>query len=77
MNQRLKIPKIRGIKETEFLSKEEIDMKFVQYGRKTAGIFGGMMEKTVKAYEDRYPTLFRLARKEAKDDVRFVFCAAK
>ena len=52
-------------------------MKFVQYGRKTAGIFGGMMEKTVKAYEDRYPTLFHLARKEAKDDVRFVFCAAK
>ena len=36
----------------------------------------GRIQKIVSIYQNRYPTLFNLSVKEAKDDVRFVFDAS-
>lgn len=35
------------------------------------------IQKIVSIYQNRYPTLFDISMKEAKDDVRFVFDASK
>ena len=35
------------------------------------------LSRVVSVYEDRYPTLFGIKRTEAKDDVHFVFNAAR
>ena len=35
------------------------------------------MNSIVKTYQNRYPTLFDITMKEAKDDVRFVFSVSR
>lgn len=52
-------------------------MSITQYSKNGNRAFDSRMSGVVSAYQNRYPTLFALKAKEAKDDVRFVYIAAR
>ena len=62
-------------------SQEEQNMEIAQYRQKETNHHESEMDSRIQqvlhTYQNRYPGLFHISMKEAKDDVRFIFDASK